>query len=208
MKPADAGADPGESAAVGRHAKVEERTIGVAIPIPDPWGPELRRWREEFGDPLATAIPTHITLVPPTLVWDDELPDIVCHLKSVAEQLRPFEMHLRGTGTFRPVSPVVFVSLAAGISDCERLEEQVRSGPLKRELRFPYHPHVTVAHDLPDGVLDRAFDELAGYDARFQVWGFSLYEHGTDGVWRPQRDFVFDRALTGPRRRREPAPKD
>jgi hypothetical protein len=23
------------------------------------------------------------------------------------------------------------------------------------------------------------------------VWGFSLYEHGLDGVWRPQDDFVF-----------------
>jgi hypothetical protein len=26
---------------------------------------------------------------------------------------------------------------------------------------------------------------------RFPVWGFSLYEHGDDGVWRPQRDFIF-----------------
>jgi len=64
------------------------------------------------------------------------------------------------------------------------LEAKVRSGPLgRRALDFAYHPHVTVAHDLPDAALDHAFDTLAGYDARFQVWGFSLYAHGLDGVW-------------------------
>jgi hypothetical protein len=43
----------------------------------------------------------------------------------------PFEVHLRGSATFRPVSPVVFVPLVRGISECERVEAQVRSGPLR-----------------------------------------------------------------------------
>ena len=47
-------------------------------------------------------------------------------------------------------------------------------------------------------LLDRAFLELASYDARFQVWGFSLFERGKDGVWRPQRDFPFVQPLPGP----------
>jgi hypothetical protein len=93
---------------------------------------------------------------------------------------------------------VVFVQVAPGISDCERVEAAVRSGPLARELTFPYHPHVTVAHHLPQAVLQRAFDELANFDCRFTVWGFSLYEHGLDGVWRPQRDFAFGHSLPGP----------
>ncbi len=120
------------------------------------------------------------------------------HLLSVAESLLPFELHLRGTGTFRPVSDVVFVQLARGIGDLEHLESRVRSGPLERELSFPYHPHVTVAHDLPHPVLDRAYDDLSAYAARFEVWGFSLFEHGPDGVWRPQRDYVLGRSLPGP----------
>ena len=97
------------------------------------------------------------------------------------------------------MSPVVFVSVVLGISDCERVESRVRSGPLARDLAFPYHPHVTVAHDLPYDVLQRAFDEMATYDVRFEVWGFSLYEHGADGVWRPQRDFPLGQELPGPR---------
>jgi hypothetical protein len=55
-----------------------------------------------------------------------------------------------------------------------------------------------VAHDVAEEALDRAFTELADYEARFPVWGFSLYEHGADGVWRPQRDFPFGRELPGP----------
>jgi 2'-5' RNA ligase len=74
----------------------------------------------------------------------------------------------------------------------------VRSGPLVRDVAFPYHPHVTVAHDLPHDVLVQAFDQMAAYDVRFQVWGFSLYEHGSDGVWRPQRDFPLGQHLPGP----------
>jgi 2'-5' RNA ligase len=177
-----------------------KRTIGVAIAIPEPFGTELQSWRERFGDPLALAIPTHVTLLSPTAVNGDELDAFEDHLRGIAERERPFEIHLRGTGTFRPVSPVVFVALAAGISDCERVAGRVCAGPLDRVLQFPYHPHVTIAHDLPNEVLDRAFSQLAAYDARFRVWGFSLYEHGADKVWRPQRDFVFGRQMPRPER--------
>jgi 2'-5' RNA ligase len=168
------------------------RTIGVAIAIPEPHGSELQSWREHFGDPLARSIPTHITLLPPTPVADEDLPDIEAHLRSIAAGSTTFEILLRGTGTFRPASPVVFITLAEGISDCELLESRVRSGPLgHRELEFVYHPHVTVAHDIADEALSHAFEKLAQYEARFPVWGFSLYEHGADGVWRPVVDFAF-----------------
>jgi 2'-5' RNA ligase len=172
-------------------AEPTQTTIGVAIAIPDPYGAELQRWREALGDPLARSIPTHITLAQPTPVAEADLAVIEDHLAAVAATERAFPVLLSGTGTFRPVSLVVFVALADGIGGCERLELKVRSGPLSATPRFPYHPHVTVAHDLADEVLDRAFKELAHYRARFSVCGFSLYEHGPDGVWRPRRDFPF-----------------
>jgi 2'-5' RNA ligase len=164
-------------------------TIGVAIPIPEPYGSELQKHRSEFGDPMASSIPTHVTLLPPTDIEDDDLPLIDDHLLEVAARFPSFRIRLRGTATFRPISPVVFVTLAEGISSCEVLQSQVRSGPLQGELRFPYHPHVTVAHDLAKDALDRAFDALSEYDCSFDVEAFSRYEHGSDGVWRPQRSF-------------------
>jgi 2'-5' RNA ligase len=98
-------------------------------------------------------------------------------------------MHLRGTGTFRPVSPVVFVTVAAGISSCEQLAASVRRGPLRTKLQFPYHPHVTVAHHLADDLLDRAFAELGGFECDFVVDRFSLYVHEPGTGWVPTRDF-------------------
>lgn len=176
----------------------DERVIGVAISIPEPYGTELQRWRATFGDPLADAIPTHVTLLPPTVVPTARLPEVEHHLLRVAAGTESFGMRLHGTATFRPVSPVVFVALAEGISSCEQLASAVRSGPLERELAFPYHPHVTVAHDLPEDMLDKAYRSLDGYACAFTVHAFSLYEHGADLVWRPQRDFALGGPLPGP----------
>lgn len=166
-------------------------TIGVAIPIPDPYGAELRRHRADFGDPQAATVPTHVTLLPPTEIDDDDLERVDEHLTALAARYPRFRIRLRGTGTFRPVSPVVFVMLAEGISSCEVLQSLVRSGPLEVSLRFPYHPHVTVAHDLDKDALDTAFRELADYDCSFDVDAFCRYEHGADGVWRPQKGFTL-----------------
>ena len=101
-------------------------------------------------------------------------------------------MLLRSTGTFRPVSPVVFVQVAGGISACERIEQAIRTGPLKREVQFYYHPHVTVAHHVDDEAMDRAFNQLASYECSFEVEAFDLYEHGDDLVWRAVRTFTFN----------------
>jgi len=170
---------------------VAKRNIGVAIAIPPPHGRTLQAWRQRLGDPEAMRVPPHVTLLPPTAIPYERLDLIEEHLRRIASEEAPFAMTLRGTGTFRPVSPVTFVQLAAGISDCERLERRVRSGPLHRELKFNYHPHVTVAQDVPDEALQQGFDALADFTATFDVPGFTLYEEGRDKVWRPQREFAF-----------------
>jgi len=166
-------------------------TIGVSIAIPSPHAEMLQAKRASFGDPLAESIPTHVTLLPPTEVAEEELEAAVKHLEEVAAQGRPFPMVLRGTGTFRPTSPVVFVQVSGGIADYELLEKEVRQGPLDRPLDFYYHPHVTVAHHVPEPILDQAFTELSDFECAFEVDEFHLYEHGDDGVWRPVRSFTL-----------------
>jgi 2'-5' RNA ligase len=173
---------------------VRVQTIGVAVAVPEPYGSELRRYRASFGDTQADAVPTHVTLLPPTEVDPERLAEIEQHLSRVAVRHPGFRMHLRGTATFRPVSPVVFVAIAEGISACEILANDVRSGLLDRELSFPYHPHVTVAHHIDDDSLDQAFKVLADYECTFDVVAFHLYVHGDDEVWRPYRAFELSAA--------------
>lgn len=163
-------------------------TIGVAIEVPEPWATQLHEFRLEVGDPNAPGVPTHITLIPPTEVPRDLAP-IEEHLAAAATRQGPFRVHLRGTGTFRPVSPVVFIGLVEGISECELLADAVRRGPLAVDLDFPYHPHVTVAHHVADPMLDRAFDELATFECTFDVTEFQLYVHHGPAGWKATRSF-------------------
>ena len=163
--------------------------VGVAIGVPQPWGAELDAARARAKDPMAALIPSHVTLLGPTDVPAAALPEITAHLTGVAGSHHGFTLQLRGTGTFRPVTDVVFVAVSAGISDCEVLAAAVRSGPLARELNYPYHPHVTVAHDTPPESLDSAYEDMADYTARFDVDHFTFYVHGDAGGWRPVQDF-------------------
>jgi 2'-5' RNA ligase len=166
-------------------------TIGVAIAVPDPWGAQLQDYRTALGDQRAAGIPTHVTLVPPQGIAPADLEAVEQHLAAASTANSAFRLHLRGTGTFRPVSPVVFVTVAEGISACEALAWSVRRGPLDTEREFPYHPHVTIAHHLADDVLDRAFAELADFDCEFVADRFSLYVHDPSQGWVPTRDFTL-----------------
>lgn len=169
-------------------------TIGVAVAIPEPWATELQDYRTSVGDTTAAMIPTHITLVPPTEIDAVHLAEVEKHLEEAAADVERFRVHLRGTGTFRPVSPVVFVTLVEGISQCEQLANALRRGPLDVDLSYPYHPHVTIAHHLADDQLDRAFEELADFECEFDVAGFHLYVHEVETGWRPTRDFPLQAA--------------
>ncbi|MFY4717668.1 2'-5' RNA ligase family protein [Streptomyces sp. LaBMicrA B280] len=175
-------------------------TIGVSIAVPEPHGSLLQERRAGFGDAAAYGIPTHVTLLPPTEVDRAALPAVQAHLVKVAATGRPFPMRLHGTGTFRPVSPVVYVRVVRGAEDCGRLQQRVResTGPCTRELQFPYHPHVTVAHGIEDAAMDRAFAELADFEAEWPCNGFALYEQGADGVWRKLREYTFGGPLVPP----------
>jgi 2'-5' RNA ligase len=165
-------------------------TIGIAIDIPEPWGGQLTRRRAAAGDPAAEHIPAHLTLLGPTEVDTAEIAPVAAHLTTVAGAHEPFVLHLRGTGTFRPLSEVVYVAVAAGDGDCQRLAAAVRELPvIGQPLRFPYHPHVTVAHDVASASLDEVLADLADFDAKFLVTGFTLFEHGRDGRWRPHREY-------------------
>lgn len=164
-------------------------TLGVAIEIPAPFGTALDAVRSRFS-PDDGDMPAHVTILAPVDVDADVMPAVLAHLAEVAAQTAPFRLVLRGTGTFRPISPVVFVAVAEGISSCEQLERRVRSGDLAVETRFPYHPHVTIAHDVPEETLDLALAELSSFSADLVVDGMSLHEN-VDGTWRLVRRFDF-----------------
>ena len=166
--------------------------IGVALSIPEPWASELQDYRTTI-DPSAAMIPTHITLVPPTVIDDADLTAVEEHLAKVAEADRALRRaparhrHLPAGLAGRLRQP------GQGDLQTEQLAAAVRSGPLGIDVEFPFHPHVTVAHHLPDDQMDRAFDDLAAFDCSFAVASFHLYVHDEAEGWRPTRDFTLQK---------------
>jgi 2'-5' RNA ligase len=169
-------------------------TIGVAITIPEPWGTELQEQRASYGDSLAWTIPTHITLLPPTQVRVDRLSPVDEHLRQVAARTPIFTVDLFGSATFRPVTQTSYIALAHGGPSCAQLADAVRSGPLRRTLPFPYHPHVTMAVDLVDEAHDRAESELAAFELSLSVTEFERFELTDYGVWEPVATFALSGA--------------
>jgi 2'-5' RNA ligase len=179
-----------------RGAPPESTVVGIVVPIPEPWAQLLVDWRSKVGDPQASLVPPHVTLLPPTEVPVADRTLISAHLAEVARNHPPFDMHLSGTGTFSPVSEVVFVTVARGIGSCELIANDVRRGPLARSLAFPYHPHVTVAHDVPGDMLELAYTGLSDLSAEFRVTAFTEFEQTPGGAWAVAREHP----LTGPPR--------
>ncbi|MDQ0732971.1 2'-5' RNA ligase family protein [Arthrobacter sp. B1I2] len=167
----------------------EEISVGVILGFPAEIAEELQRWRASFGDPLADVVPAHITLVTTTPTQDWEATRR--HVREVARYQRPFMVTIAGTGTFRPVSPVVFINVEDGFDDCVDLHRKLQQGPLHRELPFAYHPHVTIAHDVAPESLDEAETVLKNYSATFPVVSMGLYEHDADGIWQLREELDF-----------------
>ena len=167
----------------------DEISVGVILGFPPEIAEELQRWRASFGDPMAGVVPAHITLVTTTPTQDWEATRR--HVREVARCQSPFMVTIAGTGTFRPVSPVVFINVEDGFDHCVDLHRKLQQGPLHRELPFAYHPHVTIAHDVAPESLDEAETVLKNYRATFPVVSMGLYEHDADGIWQLREELDF-----------------
>ena len=160
-------------------------TVGAVIHVPEPFAAQVREARAVAGDPLAHVVPAHITLLPPTVVEVRHLSALHAHVARVGRGTAPFDVELAGTASFRPVNPVVFVRVAAGGEECTRLAAQVRDGPVERPLEYPYHPHVTLAQNVPEVDLDAVQRRMARAHFAFRVTEFGLYERREGQHWSP-----------------------
>jgi 2'-5' RNA ligase len=164
-------------------------TMGVAIAVPEPYGSRLRELRAGFGDSLARTVPSHVTLLPPLDIGADDLDETCALLDKTAGTIPSFRMRLSGTGSFRPISPVVYVAVHGGYVATEVLAGQLRAAVAAPPAAFPFHPHVTVAQNLDDPTLDRAHETLRDFECEFEVSEFALYLHDDAAGWEPQHTF-------------------
>lgn len=173
----------------------DEELIGVVIAVPEPWMSLLTEARVHLGDEHGINTPAHITLLPPTAVRKADRERLFEHLQAVAKSVAPFRVGVRGTGSFRPVSPVVFFNISEGAAQLSALEARIRAGITSEPRRFDYHPHVTLVHGVSDEVMDRALELGKHFQADWVVPGFRLDQVSPDGVYQSRALFNFTESL-------------
>ena len=158
--------------------------LGVIARLPEPLGIHVQAWRRALGDPAAERIEPHLTLVPPQTVTEHDLDGAAGLLERAAAEAVPFLVALDGAATFLPDSAVAYLVVREGGPALAHLDAAFRAPPLDRRTH-PFHPHVTVAQDLPADRIEAAARELAGFRAAFPVRELALLREGRDKVWRP-----------------------
>lgn len=100
----------------------------------------------------------HLTILPPRPIRGS-IDHASRELAQNLQEFGPILVELGDVEIFAD-SRVIFVSVKAGHAELERMHDALNVGATAFEEPFPYHPHITLAQDLPDeliaGVLERA----------------------------------------------------
>lgn len=162
--------------------------LGVIISLPPALAAGLGARRADFGGAAAALVPPHITLVSGRASGPWDL--AAAHVRGVAAATAPFQISLRGTGTFEPVSPVVFLNVVDGAQQCTALHRELLRGPIEHLLDYDFHPHLTMAHDLNAAAMERAKTQMADFAAGFTVASIGLFNH-LDGAWALREELAL-----------------
>jgi 8-oxo-dGTP pyrophosphatase MutT (NUDIX family)/2'-5' RNA ligase len=156
----------------------------VVAPLPQPLGTYVQAWRRALCEPTRDRIVPHITLAPPQSVPEEQVPAAIALVDQAAAAGVPGVVALHAAATFLPDSPVTYLDVAGGGPALAALEAALRAEPLSRRTH-PFHPHVTVAQELPPADLEAAAAELGNFHAAFPLREIALMVQGGDRVWRP-----------------------
>jgi 2'-5' RNA ligase len=156
-----------EENGVTRRPPLEERLniFALVVYIPGPLGvflDDLRRELVPHYNPHA-----HVSVLPPRPLAVD--------WQTASEQARtltgswaPFEVQLTRIHVF-PTSEVIYLEVGEGASELYRMHAAMNLTDLAFTEPYPYHPHVTVAQEIPhervsevQELAQRRWDEFPG----------------------------------------------
>jgi hypothetical protein len=153
--------------------------------VPGPLGAFLDDLRRELApncNPHA-----HVSVLPPRpLAVEWQTASQQAH--DLMESWPAFEIELTGIRIF-PVTEVIYIELGAGAEELRQIHAAVSTGPLEFEEPFPYHPHVTLAQELPHErvaeteVLARRLWSEFGGERRFLAGNAAFVQNTPAGCW-------------------------
>ena len=137
---------------VSCHPPVGERlnVFALVIYIPGPLGvflDDLRRELVPHYNPNA-----HVSVLPPrSLAVDWQTAS--GQARTLVEGWPPFEVELTAIDVF-PVTNVIYIEVGAGAPELRRMHAAMNRTDLAFDEPFAYHPHITLAQEIPPGGVD------------------------------------------------------
>ena len=129
----------------------------------------------------------HVTVLPPRPIYSD-LYDLKAHLGPALRDVNPIWVELGSINIF-PVSNVIYLSIERGEDELRALNHELDRGILRFQTAFSYHPHITLAQDIPAEDAERlaaiAREEWANYqgDRGFLIDSLWLVQNVLPEVW-------------------------
>jgi 2'-5' RNA ligase len=130
--------------------------FALVIYIPGPLGrflDDLRREVVPDSNPHA-----HVSVLPPrplAVSWQTASEQA----RALTDSWSPFDIQLTSIQVF-PVTHVIYLEVGAGASELRRMHAAMNGTSLAFQEPFPYHPHVTVAQEIPHSGVE-AVHEIA-----------------------------------------------
>lgn len=140
-------------------------------------------------------IPPHVTLMPPSNLYTQDVPDEIYRLRRIASETVSFDVEIGPADTFSPVSPVLFLSVKGeGLARLRALHAQIAQSPLYRQEKRNYVPHVTLIDGEEEQVIGQALQLLKSVVLTQELISFEMMLSPTQGYWEPASDFRFEKS--------------
>jgi hypothetical protein len=126
-----------------------QNLFALVIYIPDPLGrflDDLRRELVPGCNPHA-----HVSVLPPRglkVPWNTASEQA----RGLTEGWAPFDIELAHVEVF-PATEVIYLEIGRGASEMRSLHFAMNTGALDWDEPFVYHPHITLAQDIPPGTV-------------------------------------------------------
>lgn len=165
----------------------EERlnVFALVTYIPGPLGRFLDKLHRELVPGCSPH--AHVSLLPPrplSVDWHEAREQA----RELLEAVEPFDIELKDVAIF-PITEVVYLEVGAGSPELRHLHDAMNSRALAFQEPFAYHPHVTIAQELPRGAVamarelaERRWQEFGG-QRRFRAEHAVLVQNTLSNFW-------------------------
>ena len=131
--------------------------FALVVYIPEPLAGFLDDLRKELvPDCLPRA---HVTILPPRPLQAGQAGTdaAIEGARTVASGFAPFDIATGEIEIF-PTTDVIYIGIQSGERELREMYRALNQGPLAFREPFPYHPHITLAQNLPQDRVQSLYD--------------------------------------------------